>query len=300
MAVITRSAHPSNLWPGIKAMFGMAYNENPAEWSSVFKKGTSDKAYEKLVESTGFGLAPVKAEGGSIAFDTDSEGVTNVLTHVTYALGYIVTREELDDGQYAEVSGNRSNALGFSMRQTGEIVHANILNRAFNGSYVYGDGVALCSDAHPTLAGNQDNNLTAADLSEAAVEDAVKVVRQATNSRGLKIAVKPKRLIVHTDDVFNATRIFKSDLRVGTANNDINALKVLGSIPEITPMTHLTDNDAWFVQTDVPQGLQSLWRREVELSKDADFDTENAKAKAVMRFAAGFGDWRCLYGSAGA
>lgn len=296
---ITRSAHPSHLWPGIKAFFGQMYNEHPAEWSRIFQKEMSDKAYEKVVEATGFGLAPQKTEGGSVSFDTDAEGVTNTLSHLVYGLGYIVTREELEDNQYKSLSERRSKGLAFSMRQTAEIVHANILNRAFSSSYAGGDGVALCSDSHPTLAGNQDNLLTAADLSESALEDAVKQTNAAKNARGLRIAIRPKRLIIHTDDEFNATRILKSDLRVGTANNDVNAMRVLGSIPEIVSNHYLTDADAWFVQTDAPEGLLSYWRREVELTKDQDFDTENAKAKATMRFSAGFGDWRCLYGSAG-
>lgn len=296
---ITRSAHPAALWPGIKAFFGNMYNEHPQEWMGVFEKDGSDKAYEKVVETTGFGLAPIKAEGGSVAYDTDAEGVTNTLTHVVYALGYIVTREELDDNQYKRLSERRAKGLAFSMRQTAEIVHANILNRAFSASYLGGDGVALCSDSHPTRSGNQDNLLTAADLSETALEDAVKQVNAVKNARGLRIAVKPRRLIIHTDEEFNATRILKSELRVGTANNDINAMRVLGSIPEIKPMHFLTDSDAWFLQTDVPEGLLSYWRNEVELTKDQDFDTENAKAKARMRFAAGWGDFRALFGSAG-
>jgi hypothetical protein len=300
MTAITRSAHPSLLWPGVKAIFGNTYSENPPEWSQIFDKDTSDKAYEKLVEVTGFGLASVKSEAGSVAYDGDSEGVTNTLTHVVYGLGYIVTKEEIEDNLYAEVGARRSRALAFSMRQTAEIVHANILNRAFNASYVGGDAVALCSNAHVTASGNQSNLLTAADLSESAAEDAVKTIHQVRNARGLKIALRPRRLITHTDDQFNATRIFKSDLRVATANNDINAIKVMGSIPEIVSNHYLTDNDAWFVQTDAPEGLKSFWRREVDLTKDNDFDTENAKAKATMRFAAGWGDFRALFGSAGA
>lgn len=297
---ITRSAHPEALWPGIKAWFGKMYNEHPAEWSAIFDKDSSDKAYEKVVETTGFGLAPIKSEGAGVAYDTDGQGSITTLTHVVYALGYIVTREELDDNQYREVSERRAKGLAFSMRQTAEIVHANILNRAFSTSYPGGDAAAFCSASHPTRAGNQSNLLTAADLSESALEDAVKTVAQVKNARGLRIAVRPKRLIISTDDVFNAQRILKSELRQGTANNDINALKAMGSIPEITANHYLTDMDAWFVQTDAPEGLMSLWRNEVELTKDADFDTENAKAKARMRFAAGFGDFRCLFGSAGA
>lgn len=297
---ITRSAHPSALWPGVKAWFGRMYNEHPAEWSRIFEKDTSNKAYEKVVETTGFGLAPIKSEGASVAYDTDGEGITSTLTHVVYALGYVVTREELDDNLYREVSERRAKGLAFSMRQTAEIVHANILNRAFSSSYTGGDGVALCSNAHPTRAGNQSNLLTAADLSESALEDAVKTINQAKNARGLRIAVRPRRLIISTDDEFNAQRILKSELRVGTANNDINALRVMGSIPEIVSNHYLTDMDAWFVQTDVPEGLLSYWRNEVDLTKDQDFDTENAKAKARMRFATGWGDFRSVFGSAGA
>lgn len=298
--IITRSAHPSLLWPGVKALFGHKYNEQPAQWSTIFEKRDSDKAYEKVVEITGFGLASVKSEGGSVSYDNEGEGVTNTFTHVVYGLGYVVTKEELEDNLYQEVASRRARGLAYSMKQTAEIVHANILNRAFNSSYTGGDAVALCSSAHPTRSGNQSNLLTAADLSESAVEDAVKTIRQATNARGLKIMVKPQRLIVSTDDEFNATRIFKSDLRQGTANNDINAIRVMGSIPEITANVFLTDMDAWFVQTDAPEGLLSMWRREVDLSKDADFDTENAKAKSTMRFSAGWGDWRAVWGSAGA
>lgn len=296
---ITRMAHPEALWPGIKAWFGQRYMEHDPQWSKVFKKQSSDKAYEKVVEATGFGLAGVKPEGQSIPYDTDIQGVTNTLTPVVYGLGYIVTREENDDNLYADVSMKRSGSLAFSMRQTAEIVHANVLNRAFNASYVGGDAVALCSNAHTTRSGNQSNLLTAADLSESAVEDAVKAIRQATNARGLKINLRPKRIVIHTDDEFNATRIFQSDLRVSTANNDVNALKVLGSIPEIVPYVYLTDSDAWFVQTDAPEGLLSYWRREVEFDKDDDFSTENMMAKATMRFSTGWGDYRTVWGNAG-
>lgn len=300
MTVITRSAHPRLLWPGIKALFGHKYNEQPAQWSQIFEKRDSDKAYEKVTEITGFGLASTKGEGASVSYDSEGEGVTSTFTHVVYGLGYIVTKEELEDNLYQEVASRRSRGLAYSMKQTAEIVHANILNRAFDSNYTGGDGVELCSASHPTRSGNQSNLLTAADLSESAVEDAVKRIRQVTNARGLKIMVKPQRLIVSTDDEFNATRIFKSDLRQGTANNDINAIRVMGSIPEIVPNVFLTDMDAWFVQTDAPEGMLSMWRREVELSKDADFDTENAKAKATMRFAAGWGDFRSIFGAAGA
>jgi hypothetical protein len=298
---ITRSNHPSLLWPGVKGIFGLSYGELPTEWDQIFEKEDSDKYQEVLVEATGFGLAPVKAEGASISYDADMEGYKNTLTHVVYGLGFIVTREEMEDNKYTEVASRRAKGLAFSMNTTTEIVHANVLNRAFSTSYPQGEsGVALCSASHVTQNGSQSNLLTAADLSESALEDAVKTINQAKNSRGLNIGLKVKRLIVHTDDIFNATRILESQLRVGTANNDVNAIRAMGSIPEVTANHFLTDNDAWFLQTNAPEGLKSMWRRTPSLEKDNDFDTENAKAKSTMRFAVGTGDWRCLFGNAGA
>lgn len=299
MSVITRSAHPSALWPGIKAWFGLQYGEVAPQWSQIFEKETSDKAYEKVVEATGFGLAPVKTEGGSIMYDTVQEGYSTQFTHVVYGLGYIVTEEELEDNQYAELSRRRSRALAYSMRNTAEIIHANILNGGFVGR-LGGDGVVLFSAAHPTLAGNQSNLLTAADLSETSLEDAMKVIAVMRNSRGLLVGSRVKQLVVSPGDMFNAERILNSVLRSGTANNDINAMRAMGSIPTYVVNPFLTDQDAYFLQTNVPEGLKSYWRRDVMLEKDNDFDTANAKAKASMRFAAGHGDWRGVYGSAGA
>jgi hypothetical protein len=300
MAVITRSAHPSALWPGIKAHFGLRYQEHPPKWSEVFEKRMSDKYEERVVEATGFGLAPVKSEGAPVMYDTTSEGYKTNFRHVVYSLGYIVTEEELEDNQYTYVSMGRSRALAFSMRTTAEIVHANVLNRAFSGSFLGGDGVSLVSNAHPTGAGNASNLITAADLSETSLEDGLKAMMQTRNSRGLNIAVTCKNLIVSTSDVFNAERILYSAGRSGTANNDINAVRSLGSVPGVSVNPYLTDLDAWFLQTDVPEGMLSFWRREVELVKDNDFDTSNAKAKASSRFSCGWGDWRSIFGSAGA
>lgn len=298
---ITRSAHPAALWPGVKAWFGQTYDELPAEWSQIFSQETSDKAYEEVVEATGFGLAPVKPEAASIQYDTDGEGYKSRFTHVVYGLGYIVTREALDDNQYEVLSRRRSRSLAFSMRQTTEIVHANVLNRGFSTSYLGGDGKPLFAADHPTLGGAQSNLLTAADLSEASLEDGLKVIAQARNARGLNIASRAKRLIVSSSDMFNAERILNSNLRPGTANNDVNAVRSMGMIPEGAVVNHyLTDPDAWFLQTDIDQGLMSFWRRRPELEKDSDFDTENAKAKSTMRFSVGWADWRSAYGNVGA
>lgn len=300
MGVITRSNHPDALWPGVKAWYGKEYAKLPKEWSQIFDKRSSDKYQERVIETTGFGLAPVKPEGSSISYDSDLQGTTNYFTHVVYGLGYIVTREELEDDLYTEVSAARAGALSLSMRTTEEIVHANVLNRGFSTSYPIGDGAALFSLAHPTRSGNQANIITAADLSETSLEDMLKGIMQTKNARGLNIRSMGQKLIVSTADAFNATRIMESTLRTATPNNDINAVKAMGMLPQGIVVNHfLTDLDAWFVQTDVRDGLLSFWRREASLEKDNDFDTENAKAKSTIRFSAGVGDWRNIWGSAG-
>lgn len=300
--VITTGSHPKALWPGMHKFFGREYAEWPEEWSQIFDAESSDKAYEEDTEVTGFGLAPVKAQAGAVQFDSESQGPTKRYTHVTYGLGYIVTREELEDNLYEIVSKRRIKALAFSMRQTEEIVCANILNRAFNTSYTGGDGKAMIVSDHPTVAGNQSNVLTtAADLSEASIEDLCIQIMNATNSRGLKISLMPQKLVVSPSEAFNAERIIKSSLQSGTANNDINAIKSMGLLAKgITVNHYLTDTDAWFIKTNAPNGLTRFNRRAVEFKQDNDFDTENAKAKATMRFSAGWTDWRGIYGTPGA
>lgn len=298
--IITRSAHPEALWPGVKKWFGLNYDKVPTTWSKIFERMDSNKYQEKVVEGTTFGLAPVKTESAPIQYDSDQQGYTSTFTHVVYGLGYIVTEEELEDNLYDEVSRVRSANLSWSMRTTAEFVHANVLNRGFDTNYPIGDGAALFSASHPTLSGNQSNLLTAADFSEAAMEDATKAAWRIKNNRGFPINAAVRRLVISPEDAFNATRILNSVLRSGTPNNDINALNAMGIVPDVVVSKYLTDTDAWFVQTDVPNGLLSMWRREVSLSKDNDFDTENAKAKATMRFSAGCGDWRGTLGNAGA
>lgn len=300
--VITTGSHPKALWPGMHKFFGREYSENPQEWSQIFDTETSEKNYEEDTEVTGFGLAPVKAQAGAVSFDSESQGSTKRYTHVTYGLGYIVTREELEDNLYEIVSKRRIKALAFSMRQTEEIVGANVLNRAFNTSYTGGDGKAMIVSDHPTVSGSQSNVLTtAADLSEASIEDLCIQIMNATNSRGLKISVMPKKLIVSPSEAFNAERIMKSSLQAGTANNDINAIKSMGLFTGGIVVNHyLTDLDAWFIKTNVPNGMTRFNRRATEFKQDNDFDTENAKAKATMRFSVGWTDWRGVYGTPGA
>lgn len=302
MTVITRASHPDLLWPGVMATYGQGYNPYPPEWSEIFEKRTSSKAYEKIVETSGFGLAPIKTEGAPIQYDTDAQGLVTTFTPVVYGLGWMATREEIEDGQYPEVSGRRSKALGKSMRTTAEIVHANVFNRGFSSSYNGADGVPLFSTAHPSPAGNRSNTLSvAADLTEASLEDMLTLIAASKDRRGLPIRLRGMKLVVASGAQFNAERILGSPMRSGTANNDVNAVKAMGLLPGGVVVNHyLTDLDAWYIITDADEGLLSIWRREAEQQKDNDFDTENAKAKSTMRFSVGYGDPLAAFGSAGA
>jgi len=300
MAINTGS-HPKALWPGVKAFFGKVYDEKPMTCDMVFDKYSSDKAYEEYVEETGFGLAPVKPEGASISYDTDAQGYISRLVNVTYALGAKVTMEAIEDNQYENVAKSKAKKLARSMRQTKENVYANILNRAFNSSYVGGDGKELIATDHPTLDGSQSNELAvAADLSEAAIEDALILIRGMKDSRGLRIQAKGMKLIVPSQLEFTATRILSSVNQSGTANNDINAMRAMGMLPGGTVVwDYLTDPDAWFIKTDVDDGLIRQTRKAMTFTQDNDFDTSNACMKAMERYAGGWADWRGIVGSAG-
>jgi hypothetical protein len=300
--VITTGNHPKALWPGMRKFWGREYDEHPMEWKEIFESLDSEKNYEEDTEVTGFGLAPVKAQAGAVQYDSESQGPTKRYTHVTYGLGYIVTREEMEDNLYEVVSKRRIKALAFSVRQTEEVVAANVLNRAFNTAYSGGDGKAMIVADHPTVSGTQSNVIAAAaDLSEAAIESLCVQIMNARNSRGLNISVMPKKLIVSPNDAFNAERILQTTLRVGTANNDINAIKSMNVLPGGVCVNHyLTDADAWFIKTNVPNGLIRFNRRATEFKQDNDFDTENAKAKSTLRFSVGWTDWRQIFGSPGA
>jgi hypothetical protein len=270
MAVITTGSHPKALWPGIKAWWGRSYAEHTEEYPVLFEKDTSDKAYEEEVEITGFGLAPVKNEGTAIVYDQESQGAVTRYTHVAYALGYIVTYEELRDDLYEVVSKRRAQQLAFSMRQTKENVLANIYNRAFNASYTFGDGQALIVNSHPTLTGNQSNLLTtAADLSETAIEDLLIQIGLTTNSRGMKISVLPKSLHVPMQLVFEANRIVKSVLQNDTSNNAINVIRSMGAIPEIHANHYFSSATAWFIRTNVPRGMVYYEREAVSFDQDS-------------------------------
>jgi hypothetical protein len=302
MAVITSGNHPKALWPGVAAWWGLSYKKHPMEWSEIFETKTSDKSYEEDVEATGFGLAPVKSEGSAVSYTAHTQGAVTRYTNVAYALGFIVTKEEMDDNQYEKLAKSRTESLAFSMRTTKEIVHANVLNRAFTAGYAGGDGQEMISANHPTNTGDQSNYLaTPADLSEASLEDLLIMINTAKNTNGLQIALTGQKLIVPPQLVFDAERIVKSTLRSDSADNDVNALKSMGLLPGGVVVNHyLTDADAWFVKTDAPNGLTHYKRKAIEFTKDNDFDTENAKAKAYERYSAGWSDFRTIYGSEGA
>lgn len=302
MAVITTGSHPKALWPGVHKFVMGEYDEHPKEYTEIFDMEKSKMAYEEDVEITGFGLAQVKSEGGATAYDSHQQGYTTRYTHVAYSLGYMVTREEMDDNLYKSRSFKRGKMLSFSFNTTKEIVAANILNRAFTSAYAGGDGKELLATDHPSLAGTWSNELsTPADLSEAALEDLLTQIGEATNSRGLQIAIRGQKLIVPPALAFEAERIMKSSLQNDTGNNAVNAIKSMGLLPGGVCVNHyLTDDDAWFIKTSAPNGLTGFQRTPFEFTQDNDFDTSNAKAKGYERYSFGWSDPRGLYGSAGA
>lgn len=299
---INTSSFAKALWPGVNAWYGKEYNEFDVEYTKLFDKFTSSRAYEEDVGLSSFGLALQKPEGSAISYDTERQGFTTRYTHIVYALGFIITREIMDDDQYDVVGQKKAQGLAFSMRQTKEVVAANIYNRAFNTSYTYGDGKALLVNDHPNIAGGTWSNIlsTAADLSEAALEQAVIDINAFTNDRGLRIAVKPQTLILPYQLVFEAQRILKSAGRVGTTDNDLNALNNMGMFKDVVVNHYLTDTDAWFIRTNVKDGMKHFERRADEFDMDNDWDTENAKFKATARYSFGATDQRGLYGTPGA
>jgi len=299
--VINSSSFAKALWPGVNAFYGKEYAEYPVEYDQLFDKFTSSRAWEEDVGISSFGLAAIKPEGSPISYDSERQGFTTRYNHVVYALGFIVTREAMEDDQYDIVGQRKAQGLAFSMRQTKEIVGANVYNRAF-ATYLGGDGVAMCVNNHPNIAGGTWSNIltTASDLSEAALEQANIDIAAFTNDRGLLIGVLPKSLIIHPSEMYNVKRILGSDNRVSTANNDLNALKVMGSIPSVVVNHYLTDSDAWFIRTNVKNGLKYFERRADSFDMDNDWDTENAKFKATSRYSFGWTDPRAIYGSPGA
>lgn len=302
MSTITTGAIAKLLWPGLNKRFGNSYDEHSMEWRDLVDVEQSDKHREEDQEATGFGLAPIKPEGQATAYDTAMQGFTSVYRHNVYSLGFIITKEAIDDNLYEKMGMQKTGSLAFSLRQTKENVVANLYNRAFNLAYVGGDGKELLATDHPNQAGTWQNELTtAADLSEASLEDLVILIGGATNSRGMKIAIKPKTLIIPYQLEFEAMRILRSTGQSGTANNDINALRSMGAFPGGVKTNHyFTDTDAFFIRTDVNEGLKLFQRNAVGFKQDGDFDTDNLKYKGSERYSTGWSDPRGLYGTPGA
>ena len=296
---ITTGNHPKALWPGMHAFFGLQYAEHPEEWRDIFTVDKSAKNYEEDTLGTGFGLAPLKTEAGAISYDSETQGFTKRYTHNVFGLGYIVTEEENEDNLYEILSRRRIKRLAFSGRQTRELLGANVINRAYNSSYTGGDGIVLGSASHPTSSGNQSNILaTAADFSEAALEDLVIQIGQAKNDRGNLIALRGMKLLHPINLQFDVSRVLKSEFTPDSANNAVNVVRLTGLKPVLNH--YLTDTDQWGVITDCPNGLTWFERRAVSFKTDDDFDTSNMKAKMTFRCSQGWSDWRSFYSSQGA
>lgn len=301
MAVITTGSFAKAIFPGLNAIWGQTYNEHQKEYPDLFDVQKSSRNYEEDLGTSGYGLAPVKSEGGSISFDSEQQTYVSRYTHVVYAIGAILTREIMEDSLYVEVGSRRTKGLSWSINQTIETVAANVYNNAFTAG-TGGDGSFLCVSTHSTSAGNQSNVLSvAADISEASLEQMCININNATNDRGLKIAVMPQTLIVPPTLAFEAERILKSSLQNDSSNNAINALKSKGVLPGGYKVNHyLTDTDAWFLRTNCPDGLKMFMRRAPAFEMDNDSDTQNAKFMATVRFVPKWTDFRGLYGSPGA
>lgn len=302
MSIINSGSFAKALWPGVNAWYGKSYNDYSVEYTDLFDKFSSNKAFEEDVGVSSFGLAVQKAEGAPITYDSERQGFITRYQHVVFALGFIITREVMEDDQYDIVGQKKASALARSIRQTKEIVAANVYNRAFNASYTGGDGVTMINASHPNIKGGTWSNIiaTAADLSEAAIEQACIDIAGFTDDAGLLIATRPMSLVIPRQQIYEAKRILGSEGRVGTDANDLNALKTMGAIPKVVTNHYLTDVDAWFIRTDIKDGLKYFERRADSFDTDNDFDTDNAKFKAMSRYSFGWTDPRAIYGSAGA
>jgi hypothetical protein len=300
---ISRAQLLKELLPGLNALFGMEYSRYGEEHKEIFDTESSERSFEEETKLSGFSAAPVKNEGSAIAYDNGQEAWTARYTHETIALGFSLTEEAIEDNLYDSLSSRYTKALARAMAYTKQTKAAAVLNNGFNSTYKGGDGVELFSTLHPLVSGGVNSNepSTPADLNETSLEAAVIQIAAWTDERGLLIAAKPKKLIVPPALMFVATRLLETELRVSTADNDINALKNNGSIPGGYTVNHfLTDTNAWFLTTDVPNGMKHFVRTPLQNSMDGDFDTGNVRYKARERYSFGFSDPLGMYGSPGA
>ena len=300
---ISRAQLVKELEPGLNALFGLEYKRYDNEAEQIFDKESSDRAFEEEVMLSGFGNAQVKAEGQGMSYDDAQETFTARYTNETIALAFAITEEAIEDNLYDRISSRYTKALARSMATSKQVKGANVLINAFAASgYNGGDGESLCGNAHPTLNGNQSNiPSTAADLSETSLEQALIDIAGYQDERGLKIAAQGQKMIIPKELQFTAERIMKSQGRVGTADNDINAIKAMGMVPQGYTVNHyLTDTDAWFIKTDVPNGMKHFVRAPLKTAMEGDFDTGNVRYKARERYSFGWSDWRGIYGNQGA
>ena len=299
---ISRAQLLKELLPGLNALFGLEYARYGEQHKEIYETETSERSFEEETKLSGFSAAPVKNEGSAIAYDNAQEAFTTRYNHETIALGFAITEEAIEDNLYDSLSARYTKGLARAMAYTKQIKAASVLNNGFSAAYVGGDGVALFSTSHPLTGGGVNSNrpATAADLNETSLEAAVIQIAAWTDERGLLIAAKPKKLIVPPSLQFVATRLLETSLRVGTTDNDINALKNNGSIPEGYTINHyLTDTNGWYLTTDVPNGLKHFVRTPMQTGMDGDFDTGNVRYKARERYSFGWSDPLGAFGSPG-
>jgi len=299
---ISRSQLVKELEPGLNALFGLEYKNYANEHSQIFDTENSDRAFEEEVMLSGFGNAGVKPEGQSVNYDAATETFTARYTHETLALAFSITEEAIEDNLYDRLASRYTKALARSMANAKQVKAANVLNRGFNSSYTGGDGLELFSTAHVIVSGTEQNELsTAADLNETSLEQAMVDIAALTDERGLKIAAQGRKMVVPSALQFTAERLLKSVGRTGTADNDISAVVSMNVIPQGYVVNHyLTDTDAWFIKTDVPNGLKHFVRAPINTAMEGDFETGNVRYKARERYSFGWSDWRGVFGSPGA
>ena len=300
---ISRSQLLKELLPGLNALFGNEYKRYEEEHKAIFETETSERSFEEETKLSGFGTAPVKGEGAAIAYDNAQEAWTARYNHETIALGFAITEEAMEDNLYGSLSARYTKSLARSMANTKQVKAANILNNGFSTSFPGGDGKPLFDTEHPLVSGGYNSNepSTPADLNETSLEAAIIQIAAWTDERGLLIAARPRKLIIPPSLMFIATRLLETELRTGTADNDTNAIRSLGAIPEGYGVNHyLTDTDAWFLKTDVPNGLKHFVRAPLSQTMDGDFDTGNDRYKARERYSFGFSDPLGMFGSPGA
>ena len=299
---ISRNQLVKELEPGLNALFGLEYGRYENQHEEIFTKETSDRAFEEEVMLSGFAQAQVKAEGSGVTFDNAQETFTARYTHETVALAFAITEEAIEDNLYDRLASRYTKALARSMANTKQVKAANVLNNAFNSSFAGGDGKELCATDHPTIAGTFKNELsTAADLNETSLEQSLIDIAAMTDERGLKIAARGMKMIIPSELQFTAERLMKSAGQTGGSNNDVNAIASMGMIPQGYVVNNfLTDTDAFFIKTDVPNGLKMFVRSPIKTAMEGDFDTGNVRYKARERYSFGFSDPRGIFGSPGA